>query len=133
VKPAPAKPTVEATAMEAATMEATAMEAATAVETATPAMGCFGRYRLGQCEDPCHRGRRDAQARCGADALHLDLLLLTAPPKRRSSEMIAAAWKARGPNMKSNLIFSRGDVRERAAHHAWQRCRRPATTRRDDF
>jgi peptide/nickel transport system substrate-binding protein len=101
VKPAAAK-----TAVEPATVKSTTMEAAAAVESAA-AMGRFGRYRLGQCQDPCHRGRSDAQARCGADALHVDLLLLTSPPKRRSSEMIAAAWKARGPNMKSSLIFSR--------------------------
>jgi hypothetical protein len=88
-------------------MKAAAMKAAAAVEPAA-AMRCFRRDRLGQREDPCHRGRSDAQARCGADALHLDLLLLTSPPKRRSLEMIAAAWKARGPNMKSSLISAEG-------------------------
>src|SRR3984893_8414988 len=102
VKPAAAKTAVEPTAVKP-----TAMEAAATVETAAPAMGRFGRYRLGEGEDACHRGRSDAQACGGADALHLDLLLLTSPPKRRSSEMIAAAWKARGPNMKSRLIFGR--------------------------
>jgi hypothetical protein len=105
--------TVETAAMETAAMETAAMEAATATvapatvapATVAPAtaMGCFGGYRLDQCEDSCHSGCSKAQAARCADALHVGLLPNVAAESGTYAKDWHAPWHAVGRGMKSGL------------------------------
>jgi hypothetical protein len=100
--------TVETATVETAAMETAAMEAATATvapATVAPAtaMGCFGGYRLDQCEDSCHSGCSKAQAARCADALHVGLLPNVAAESGTYAKDWHAPWHAVGRGMKSGL------------------------------